>query len=38
MEAMTDPDPVLRKWVKMTLEKMVARPLKRKKASITNQG
>ena len=38
MEAMTDSDPVLRKWAKMTLEKVVARPLKRKRASLTNRG
>jgi len=38
MEAMADSDPGLRKWVKMTLEKIVARPLKRKMASLTNRG
>ena len=38
MEAMTDSDPVLRKWAKMTLEKVVARPVKRKTVSLTNRG
>ena len=36
MEAMTDSDQGLRKWAKMTLEKIVARPLKRKTVSLTN--
>jgi HEAT repeat protein len=38
MEAMTDSDPDLRKWAKMTLEKIVTLPLKRKMASLTNRG
>jgi HEAT repeat protein len=38
MEAMSDSDPGLRKWVKTTLEKMVAGPLKRKTASHINRG
>jgi len=38
MEAMADSDPSLRKWVKMTLEKIVARPLKRRTAFLTNRG
>jgi len=38
MEAMTDSDPDLRKWAKITLEKMAARPLKRKMASLLNRG
>jgi HEAT repeat protein len=38
MEAMTDSDQGLRKWAKMTLEKIAARPLRRKTASLTNRG
>jgi HEAT repeat protein len=38
MEAMTDSDPGLRKWAKMTLEKVVVKPLKRKTASLMNRG
>jgi HEAT repeat protein len=38
IEAMGDSDAALRKWVKMTLEKTVARPLKRRTASLTNRG
>ncbi len=38
MEAMTDSDPDLRKWAKTTLEKILARPLKGKTASLTNRG
>ncbi len=37
MEAMVDSDPDLRKWVKMSLEKVVAKPLKRKMVSLTNR-
>jgi vesicle coat complex subunit len=37
MEAMGDLDPGLRKWAKMTLEKIVARPLKRRRASLRSQ-
>jgi len=37
MEAMTDSDEGLRKWAKMTLEKRVARPLKRKTVSLANR-
>ena len=36
LEAMTDSDPDLRKWAKMTLEKIVARPVKRRIASLRN--
>ena len=38
IEAMTDSDPDLRRWTKMTLEKMAARPLKRKMASLLDRG
>ena len=38
MEAMTDSDPGLRKWAKMTLEKTAARPLKRKTVSLIIRG
>jgi vesicle coat complex subunit len=38
IEAMTDPDPDLRKWAKTTLEKTLARPFKGKTASFTNRG
>jgi HEAT repeat protein len=38
MEAMTDSDPDLRRWAKMTLEKMAAEPLKRKVASLSDRG
>jgi len=34
MEAMTDSDPGLRRWARMTLEEIAARPLKRRGASI----
>jgi HEAT repeat protein len=37
MEAMTDSDQALRKWAKMTLEKMAARPLKRKTAFLVDR-
>jgi HEAT repeat protein len=37
MEAMTDSDQALRKWVKLTLERRADRPLKRKKASLTDR-
>jgi HEAT repeat protein len=37
IEAMTDSDPNLRIWAKMTLEKIVARPLKRRRASLRSQ-
>jgi HEAT repeat protein len=38
IEAMTDPDPDLRKWAKTTLEKILAKPFKGKTASLTNRG
>ena len=38
MEAMTDSDPDVRKWAKTTLEKILAGPLKRRTASVTNRG
>ena len=38
MEAMTDPDPDLRKWAKTTLEKILAKPFKGKTAFLTNRG
>ena len=38
IEAMTDPDPDLRKWAKTTLEKILARPSKGKTASLTSRG
>ncbi len=38
MEAMTDSDPDLRKWAKMTLEKIVDRPLKREVFPPSNRG
>jgi len=38
IEAMTDPDPDLRKWAKTTLEKTLARPFKGKAASLMNRG
>lgn len=38
IEAMTDPDPGLRKWAKTTLEKISARPSKGKTASFKNRG
>jgi HEAT repeat protein len=38
IEAMTDPDPDLRKWAKATLEKIWIRPPKGKTASLTNRG
>jgi HEAT repeat protein len=37
MEAMTDTDQALRQWVKLTLERIAARPLKRKMASPMNR-
>ncbi len=37
IEAMTDSDQALRKWVKTTLEKMAARPLRRKPPSSMNR-
>jgi HEAT repeat protein len=37
MEAMADSDLSLREWAKMTLEKMVDSPLKRKKVFLTNR-
>ncbi len=37
IEAMTDSDEALRKWVKMTLEKMAATPLRRNSPSLTNR-
>jgi HEAT repeat protein len=38
IEAMTDPDPELRKWAKTTLEKILAKPFKGKTTSLTNRG
>jgi HEAT repeat protein len=38
MEAMTDPDPDLRKWAKTTLEKILAKPFKGTTAFLTNRG
>ncbi|MFB3885930.1 MAG: HEAT repeat domain-containing protein [Thermodesulfobacteriota bacterium] len=38
IEAMTDSDPGLRKWVRMTLEKIADRSWKRRTASLTNRG
>jgi len=38
IEAMTDPDPELRKWAKTTLEKILTRPFKGKTASLTTRG
>jgi len=38
MEAIADSDPSVQKWVKMTLEKILVRPLKRRKAFLTNRG
>ncbi len=38
IEAMTDPDPELRKWAKTTLEKILTRPCKGRTASLTNRG
>jgi hypothetical protein len=38
IEAMTDPDPELRKWAKTILEKILTRPSKRKAGSRTNHG
>ncbi len=37
MEAMADLDPGLRKWARMTLEKIATRPLKRRGASIRDR-
>ena len=37
MEAMTDPDRSLQEWAKTTLEKMVNRPLEKKKVFLTNR-
>jgi len=38
MEAMTDSDPDLRTWARTTLEKILAGPLKQRKAYLTNRG
>lgn len=38
IEAMADSDPNLRQWVKMTLEEIGARPLKKRITSLMNQG
>ena len=38
IEALTDSDEGLREWVKITLEKIAASPLKRKKASLMKRG
>jgi len=38
VEAMTDPDPGLRKWAKTMLEKILTTPSKGKTASLTNRG
>ena len=37
LEAMTDSDPGLCKWAKMTLEKIVSKPVKRRMVSIRNR-
>lgn len=37
IEALTDSDPGLRKWARMNLEKIVARPLKRRGASLRSR-
>jgi HEAT repeat protein len=37
IEAMTDSDPGLRKWMRMTLEKIVEEPLKRRTVSLMNR-
>lgn len=38
VEAMSDPDPDLRKWARSTLERMIAKPLKGRKASRAYRG
>jgi HEAT repeat protein len=38
IETMTDPDTGLREWAKMTLERVVARPLKQRKTSLLKRG
>ncbi len=38
IEAMSDPDPELRKWAKTTLEKILTRPSQGRTASLTNRG
>jgi vesicle coat complex subunit len=38
MEAMTDSDPSLRKWAKVSLEKIMVRPLNREMASLSDRG
>ena len=38
MEAISDTDPSVQKWAKMTLEKILVRPLKRRRAFLTNRG
>jgi HEAT repeat protein len=38
IEAMTDSDIGLRKWAKMTLEKILARPLKKRMTSLSTRG
>ena len=38
MEAIADADPSVQEWVKMTLEKIVVSPLRRRKALLTNRG
>jgi len=38
MEAMTDSSPDLRKWAKMSLEEIMARPLKKEIASLPDRG
>jgi hypothetical protein len=38
IEAMTDSDTGLRKWAKVTLERIVARPLKKRTASLSKRG
>jgi len=38
IETMNDPDTGLRKWAKMTLESIVARPLKQRKTSLLRRG
>jgi HEAT repeat protein len=37
MEGMADPDMGLRKWAKMTLERIAARPLKKRMASLSKR-
>jgi HEAT repeat protein len=38
IEAMSDPDPEIRKWAKTTLEKVLSRPYKRRATFPTNRG